>query len=529
MVLLALLLLPVLASALTFMLRALRFQLSVMLVSAALHFGLTLVLYLLPEPSALSGFLALDALGRLFLFVVSLLFLCVAIYSTKYLLDGTHDPPSAPYRYVPCVLLFLATMDLVILAQHLALMWAAIEATTLVSAPLIYFYRRKAALEATWKYLLICSVGIALALLGTFFLGIAASSGPDGTPVLLLSNLRDNAATLSRPWLKTAFVLALVGYGTKMGLAPLHTWLPDVYSQAPSPVAVLSGALTNCALLGILRFYQICASAGEAAFARELLLVLGFTSLVVAAAFLIGQRDYKRLLAYSSVENMGVIAIGFGLGENATSGALLHIINHSMCKGALFLLAGNFLRAFGSTEVEAVRGGLRLLPRTSVLTMLGLLAIGGTPPFGPFISELTIFMSAVQSGHLGLAVLFLGLLALAFLGMAGVLLPMLQGSGQSPTPPSPSVQGQPLPHGQQDAHGHGVAFAQGGAALSALPKVRSLESRWYILPPLFLLGGVVLLGVYLPPPLLAALGRALDALSGTPPSSLPMGLFGGLP
>jgi formate hydrogenlyase subunit 3/multisubunit Na+/H+ antiporter MnhD subunit len=190
-------------------------------------------------------------------------------------------------------------------------MWAAIEATTLASAPLIYFYRKKSALEATWKYLLICSVGIALALLGTFFLGIAASGTGDGAPPLVLDALQSAAPHMARPWLKVAFIVALIGYGTKMGLAPMHTWLPDAHSQAPSPVsALLSGALLNCAFLGVLRFYQVVLASGDAAFARTLLLVFGFISIGLAAAFMIGQRDYKRLFAYSSVENMGILAVG---------------------------------------------------------------------------------------------------------------------------------------------------------------------------------------------------------------------------
>ena len=502
MLLFALLLLPVLASLLTWIVRRQRFQLSVLLGGAFLHAGLTVAVYLVPEPSALGGLLALDPLGRLFLALISVIFVAISIYSAKYLTDGTHDPPSAPHRYVPCLLILLATMDLVTLSQHMALMWAAIEATTLASAPLIYFYRRKAALEATWKYLLLCSVGIALALLGTFFLGIAGANGPEGTPRLILSTLCQVAPGMVRPWMKAAFVLALVGYGTKMGLAPLHTWLPDAHSQAPSPVsALLSGGLLNCALLGILRFYQICLASGDAQFARELFLVLGFASLVIAAAFLIGQRDYKRLLAYSSVENMGIISVGLGLGGGATFGALLHIVNHSLCKAALFLLAGNLLRNYGSTEASAVHGGLRQQPRTSVMLLVGMLAIGGAPPLGPFVSELVIFMSAVHRGHPWLAILFLGLVAIAFLGLASVILPMLQGSGERRSHAHPGHDLLLASSSDDGRHGLGHILARH-------------ESGWYLIPPFGLLVAVVVLGLYLPPPLTAALNRAMALLSG---------------
>jgi hydrogenase-4 component F len=239
---------------------------------------------------------------------------------------------------------------------------------------------------------------------------------------------------MARPWLKAAFVLALVGYGTKMGLAPLHTWLPDAHSQAPSPVsALLSGALLNCAFLCVARFAQICFATGDGAFARTLLMLLGFVSIAVATAFLVRQRDYKRLLAYSSVENMGVVALGLGIGGGATYGALLQAVNHSVCKAGLFLLAGNVLREYSTTDANAVRGVWRRLPLSGGLFMALLLAIGGLPPFGPFWSEFMVFRGAVEGAHLWLAVGMVMLLGIAFLGMASTVLPMLQGGASGKT------------------------------------------------------------------------------------------------
>jgi len=237
--------------------------------------------------------------------------------------------------------------------------------------------------------------------------------------------------------LRAAFVLVLVGYGTKMGLAPLHTWLPDAHSQAPSPVsALLSGALLNCALLAILRFYAICVAAGQAAFAQTLFLGLGFLSLLVGAALLLGQRDYKRLLAYSSVENMGVIAVGLGVAGAATYGALLHMVNHSVVKAALFLLAGNVLRAYGTTVADEVHGVARRLPMSAALLTLAAFAIGGSPPFGPFVSEITIFFGAMGGSAPWFGVAFVVLLGIGFVGVAGALFPMLHGEaaagGRSP-------------------------------------------------------------------------------------------------
>ena len=418
-----------------------RAQLALLILAAGLHLTGTAMLWSASLPINAGSLIGVDALGLLVLSLVSLLFFAAALYSVPYLLDGTHDEAAAPKRFVPCLLAFLAAMTLVTLSRNLALLWAAVEATTLASAPLIYFYRRPGSLEAVWKYLLICSVGIALALLGTLFVGVA-STPPDGpAPGLGFDEVLAAIATLDHRWLRAAFVLALVGYGTKMGLAPLHTWLPDAHSQAPSPVsALLSGALLNCALLGLLRFYAVCVAAGEAAFAQTLLLVLGFASLLIGGALLLGQRDYKRLLAYSSVENMGVIAIGLGVAGAASYGALLHMVNHSLIKAALFLLAGNVLRAYGTTTAAEVRAVARRLPASAVLLTLGGFAIGGSPPFGLFVSEISIFLGAMRGDKPWLGVLFVSLLGVAFVGIAGTLFPMLHGEDSPSTGHRPTVE-----------------------------------------------------------------------------------------
>lgn len=471
--------LPSVAGVITFFVRSVRFQLGALLASALLHAGLTASLWIDGDGPSPGSLLGADAAGVLFLSMCSTLFFAVSFYSIQYLLRGTHDAPSGLHRFVPNLLWFLAAMTLVTVSQNMALMWAAIEATTLASAPLIYFYRRRSALEAAWKYLLICSVGIAVALLGTFFLGVAASAGQASSPGLNLTALVNAAPRLPRLWVDTAFLLALVGYGTKMGLAPLHTWLPDAHSQAPSPVsALLSGALLNCAFLGILRFYQVCAAAGEGPFARSMLLVMGFVSIGVAAAFMVGQKDYKRLLAYSSVENMGIIAVGIGLGGTAIYGALLHAINHSLCKAGLFMLAGNILHGFGTTSAQNVRGLVRHSPVTGTVLVAATFAIGGAPPFGPFVSEFTIFSATITGGQLWLGVLFLALLAVAFLGMAGVILPMAQG-----TP------------------ANAVSPAREEATLS-------------IAPPLVLIVMILILGMYVPATLVNLLSRTAALLGG---------------
>lgn len=479
MLLILLVILPALLGLIALWARRTRAALSLLLAGSSLHAVGTAALWAIRPAPRWGTLLELDATGLLFLSITSAVFLAACVYAVPYLLHGTHDTQATPHRFVPCLLWFLAAMTLVCVTQNLALLWAAVEATTLASAPLIYFYRRPGALEAAWKYLLLCSVGIALALLGVFFLGVAASAAPGGRVDLTVRGLSLVAPAMSRPWLVAAFVLALVGFGTKMGLVPLHSWLPDAHSQAPSPVsALLSGALLNGAFLAILRFLHVCAASGDAAFARNLLLVFGFGSMAVAAAFLVRQRDYKRLLAYSSIENMGILCVGAGLGTGAAYGAMLHAVNHSFCKAALFFLAGNVLREFSTTEAGEVRGVIRRLPVTGGLLLVLLFAIGGAPPSGTFWSKFMIFRAAMEGRDAWLGVLFAVLVTIAFLGMAATLLPMIYGRGSE----------------------------------SAAP--RRAEAPLSVAAPVALAAGVIALGFAIPPAFAEVLTEAARTLGG---------------
>lgn len=411
-----------------------------LLVAAAVVHALivALAVYLEPGP-ILDGWFALDGPAYLFLGITSVLFLAASVYSVGYLggegRKGIKDTEegfiftNAPEAvFTACMLAFLSMMTLVIVSQHMGMLWVAIEATTLVSAPLIYFHRHRRSLEAMWKYILICSVGIAIALLGNLFLAIAATL-PSGHIVPMTVNaLSAQAAGLSAPWLKAAFIFLLVGYGTKMGLAPLHTWLPDAHSESPSVVsALLSGALLNCAFLGILRAHQVTLSAGLGGFSGELLIVLGFFSMFIAAVFILGQTDYKRMLAYSSVEHMGIMAIGVGLGGGALFGAMLHAVGHSFTKAMLFFAAGNILSVYKTKSVTGVKGVMSRLPVTGILWMAGFLAITGLPPFSIFLSKFVILKAAVDKGMMWEAGIFLALLAAVFIGMTSGFMKMLQG------------------------------------------------------------------------------------------------------
>ena len=436
---LALVLIPTLAGLLAFGLPTPVMRRGLLVGTALLHAVLTALCWKTMPESSLNGWLGLDAAGLLFLTITSGLFLVASVYAAGYLSQESNrhntDPEegllfdNAPEAvFIGCLLLFLAAMTLVTVSQHFGLIWVAIEGTTLTSAPLIYFHRHHRSLEATWKYLLICSVGIALALLANFFLGVATVQPQGGGFSLVLSELTSRAQQLQTPWLKVACILFFVGYGTKMGLAPLHTWLPDAHSEAPSVVsALLSGAVLNCAFLGLLRMQQVCVAAGMEDFTRDIWIALGLVSLGVSAVFIIGQTDYKRLLAYSSVENMGILALGVGLGGAGAFGAMLHAVNHSLVKAMLFLLAGNIVARYQTKNILQVRGLLRAAPVTGVLWIAGFLAITGSPPFGPFLSKFTILKAALDGGHVWLTTVFLATLGVIFIGMAAAFLGMAQG------------------------------------------------------------------------------------------------------
>jgi hydrogenase-4 component F len=371
-----------------------------------------------------STWLQFDALGRLVLIVVSTLFFVCALYCIGYLRLRAGRPNRV---FCTALLCFLGMTSLVALARHLMILWVAMEATTLATALLLYFNHNRRSLEATWKYLIIGSVGIALALLGTLFLAYGARLGL-GEPTLEFSDLVARAARLPAPWVRTAFVFLLVGYGTKMGLAPLHTWKPDAYGEAPGVVgALLAGGMTTCAFLALLRVYRIVDAAGQGQFARELLVFFGLLSMATAAAFMVGQRDFKRLLAYSSVEHMGILVLGIGIGGAGIFAALLHLINNALTKGVLFLAAGNIHRAFKSKRLEDVTGAMRRLPVSAGLFTAGFFAITGSPPFGPFVSELLVLNAAMGARRYAVAALYLILLAVIFIGMGSTVLAVVQG------------------------------------------------------------------------------------------------------
>lgn len=432
-------LLPALAAPFALLLPRDAWRRALLIVTAAAHTAVTGSWWFERPGPVFQGWFGVDALGLLVLSIASGLFLVAAVYGAGYLAREGHGARDDIFQrghpftnepeavFVATLLLFLASMSLVAVSRHFGLIWVAVEVTTLSSAPLIYFHRHHRSLEATWKYLLICSVGIAVALLGTFFLAAAAAANAVELPTLV-DDYVASASLLDATWLKAAFIAFLVGYGTKVGLAPMHSWLPDAHSEAPSVVsALLSGALLNTAFLGILRLFQVMVAAGMGDDARDLLILFGAMSMAVAAAFIVAQKDYKRMLAYSSVEHMGIIAIGVGVGGTAPYGAMLHMVNHSVAKAMLFLVAGNILAVYRTKTITEVSGLLRVAPVTGALWIGGFLAITGTPPAGVFLSEFTILRGMADSGQWLVAGAYLALLGIIFVAMAAAFLRMAQG------------------------------------------------------------------------------------------------------
>lgn len=480
-VLLALVLLPALGAAGAAAHRTEAWRTAWLVTIAALHLALTGSAWARAPQPALDGWLALDAAGLLTLTVISTVFAATAVYTVGYL---RRESPRGGRAFVSCLLAFLAAATLVAESHHFALLWVGLEATTLAVAPLVFHRHDRRSLEAVWKYLVLSSVGIALALLGTFLLAAAQSAHAGTGRPLILDDLVAAATLLHAGWLKAACVFLLVGFATKMGLVPLHTWKPDVYGEAPSLVGgLMAGALTACAFLALTRMMQVAVAAYLTAFVAPLLLAFGLGSIGIAAAFLVGQRDLRRLLAYSSVEHMGLLTLGLGLGGVGIYGSMFHLVTNGVAKGLLFLTAGNvvLLRAEPSGEQ---RGVLRALPVSGPLLVAGLFAVTGSPPFGTFLSMFTIVRGAFEQAHPWIGGATLLFLAIAFAGIARLVL--------------------------------GLTWGAPGEAAAA-PAAPGRESAWLVAAPVVLLLGLIVLGVYLPAPLGERLAAAAAALGGRAP------------
>jgi hydrogenase-4 component F len=372
------------------------------------------------------GALRVDALSALVACCIALVALLTTALAPG--LDATGDSSGETRRLRVYMNAFAVTMLLAVTVQNVALMWVAIEATTIASALAIPLHRTKASVEASWKYLLVCSVGIALAFTGTIlaYFDFVSVAG-DARGSLNWPALRAAAPALHPALLQLAFAFILIGYGTKAGLAPMHTWLPDAHSEAPAPIsAMMSGVLLAVAMYAIARWKAIV-DVVSPSFADGLLIGFGLLSVAIGALTLMLQRHYKRMLAYSSVEHMGLVAIGFGLGPLGMFAAWLHVVNHAVAKSATFLLAGRILHRYGTTEIGGVTGLLRAMPWTGALFAAGILALVGLPPFGMFVSEYLLVRATIADGQIWLGASVLALLLTAFVSLVRHLNAMLYG------------------------------------------------------------------------------------------------------
>ena len=381
----------------------------------------------------LHQFFYVDALSAVILIIIAIVSLTTSLHSIGYIRHEQQEGQlnsRQTRQYYMLYHLFIATMILVAVVNNMGLLWVSIEATTVVSAFLIAIYKKGEALEATWKYLMICSAGIAFALLGVIILYASSIEKHGASNQVLNWTILSNSHLMLQPDLVAlAFVFIMVGFGTKVGLAPMHFWLPDAHSQAPSPVsALLSGVLLNCAMLGLIRFGIVAENTIHGALIQHLFIGFGLLSVFVAFPFILVQQDFKRMLAFSTVEHMGIIAVALGIGGTlGYSAALLQMLNHSMGKSMLFLSAGNVNQKYKTKQMTRVVGLLRMMPFTGLVFLIGMLAITGVPPFNIFTSEFTIFVAGFQQGHAVVTSILIFLIALIFAAMIFHVIKMVFG------------------------------------------------------------------------------------------------------
>lgn len=365
--------------------------------------------------SYLNDLLYIDSLSMIQLFIISSISFICLIYSHKYIKQQIERNIIGIRRariYYFLFALFVISMLFLALSNNVMGMWIGLEATTLSTAFLIGFNKSKPSLQAAWKYIIICSIGIMIGLLG-IILFIYSAGAAENTRMLNWTELLGASKELSKNSIKIAFTFIFVGIGTKVGLAPMHTWLPDSHSEAPSPInAMMSGILKCLALYVIVRFYVIVRLVNGGENLKYLFIVFGIISLVISAFSILKQTNFNRLLAFSSVENMGIIALGFGFGGTlGTYGALLHSIIHAFGKSLLFLVTGNILAVYKTKRMDKIQYLIKTMPINACFLILGILVITGIPPFASFFSEFTILMAGISNGNY----LFSGIYALCLL------------------------------------------------------------------------------------------------------------------
>ncbi len=449
-------------------------------------FGLACALAVASTEPVQLGLLRADAISMVFLLATAFVYGTGAAYSVGYLRveHGAEDPVRYRRRFWVGLNLFAWSMLCAPLMNGLALLWIAVEITTVISALLVAFDGTRRGAEAAWKYVLIASAGLGIALLATIIMYAAGTSVLGPSYDLAFAPLLAAGAALPHPAVELAFVLAVVGFGTKVGLFPVHTWLPDAHSEAPTPIsAMLSGSLLAVSFYAVLRYFQIAAAALGPGYPRGVLLVFGVLSVVLAAASMLEQRDLKRLLAYSSVEHMGILAIGVAFGGPiALAGVLLHVLAHAAAKGNAFFGAGVLVKAYATKDVGRIRGVLDRLPWSGPLFLMAILALSAMPPFGLFRSEFLIVEGGLRQARDLPAAALVALVTLAFVGLSIATTRMLF-----------------VP--QRDAPG------------AARIKARE-PSAWMVAPAVAGIVVLVVLGLHPPDGLADLVGRAAALLGG---------------
>ena len=443
-------------------------------------------------------YLRADALSVVFVLATAFLYMTTAIYTVGYqaaeaatVAAGAEDrhifARYSRFFYIG-LNAFAWSMLAAPLVNGLALLWIAVEITTVVSALLVALDDTEGATEAAWKYVLIASSGLGIALLATIFMYYAGSTVLGESYDLAFDPLLRGAANMPHTPVALAFVLAVVGFGTKVGLFPVHTWLPDAHAEAPTPVsALLSGSLLAVSFYAILRFYQISITALGTRFPQLVLLVFGAASLLLAALYLLEQRDIKRLLAYSSVEHMGIMTIGVSFGVPlALAGVLLHVLAHAAAKGNAFMGAGVLVRKYGTKELHRIRDAMSRLPWSAPMFLMTVFALAAMPPFGLFRSEFQIIAGGLTDHRNAAAVALVCLVTVAFAGLTAATTWMLFAPSR----------------------------AEGPGAATAAAMERSEPNIWMVVPVVMGMLALLVLGLAPPGDLIQLLTHAANDLAG---------------
>jgi hydrogenase-4 component F len=372
----------------------------------------------------MNDFVLFDPISGIFVLVISIVGLMINLYSIKYMswgLDNNEIEFSDARLFFSLSHVFIFTMILSVVSNNIVLMWVAVEATTLSSVFLVSLYKNKKAIEGGWKYVIICSIGLAFALYGSVLMYSSAYNViGDAHNAMLWTSLMENAAKFDPELMKVIFVFIIIGYGTKAGLAPMHTWLPDAHAEGPAPAsALLSAVLLKCAMAAIIRYYAVMNHVpGLSVFLNQIMVIVGIASILIAALFIIRQNDIKRMFAYSSTENIGIIALAISFGGKVGFFAVFfHIINHSVTKALAFCTSGNLQEIYGTRDINKMGGLVKIAPVTAVLLGISMFSLAGMPPLAIFTSEFYAISAGIDSQHYAAVGLFLLGLAIVFYGL----------------------------------------------------------------------------------------------------------------